>query len=150
MRFAQTRAAELVGKKLVDGQLVQSPTAGITETTRELLRGTITKGLADNIGSRAILDEIRANYAFSDVRAKMIAHTEINRANSQGSLEAAREAEDVGIKVQKLWLLGQDPCDECLENADEGAIALDEDFSSGDDAPPAHPNCYCSLSYEVE
>ena len=27
-----------------------------------------------------------------------------------------------------------------------GAIGLDEDFPSGDDAPPAHPNCVCDVA----
>ena len=41
-------------------------------------------------------------------------------------------------------------CDDCEDNADDGAIDLDDDFTSGADAPPEHPNCQCSLSWVVE
>ena len=37
------------------------------------------------------------------------------------------------------------PCIVCIANLEDGEIDMDEDFESGDDAPPAHPNCMCSL-----
>lgn len=149
--FAEARAAEMVGKKWVDGELVDNPSAqwAISDGTRLQIRDTIANGLADNIGADAIADSLMESYAFSEERADLITITEINRANSQGSLDGAKAARDAGVEAKKVWLLGQDPCDECSENADEGAIDLDDDFPSGDDAPPGHPNCYCSLSYEV-
>ena len=33
----------------------------------------------------------------------------------------------------------------CEGNADDGPIAVGETFSSGDERPPAHPNCRCWL-----
>src|SRR5208282_2235305 len=47
----------------------------------------------------------------------------------------------------KRWVtVGDDAVEEiCLANEDQGVIDLDEDFDSGDDAPPAHPNCRCWL-----
>jgi hypothetical protein len=47
---------------------------------------------------------------------------------------------------KKVWLLADDPCDECQGNADDGEIPLDDDFSSGDDAAPAHPRCLCDTA----
>lgn len=151
--WARGRAAELVGKRwTADGELIDNPNPqwAITESTRNMLRTTIADGLEKNLSVPQIADSIAESYPFSRDRADLIAHTEIRRANMQGSLEGAREARDgADIKVQKVWLLGQEPCDVCQDNEGDGAIDLDDDFSSGDDAPPAHPNCYCTISWEV-
>jgi hypothetical protein len=138
--------------KWVDGELVDNPDAewAITDATREMLRQTIADGLDQNLGADAISDAVSKSYAFSQDRAELITHTEVARANSQGALEGAREAADNGVVLQKVWLLGPNACEICQENADDGPIGLEDSFSSGDDAPPQHPNCYCSVSWEVE
>lgn len=46
---------------------------------------------------------------------------------------------------EKSWDQGGDACPECQDNAGAGWIPFDEDFPSGDDSPPAHPNCDCAL-----
>lgn len=143
MNFARDRAAELVGKRWTpEGELIDNPDAkwAIDESTRTMLRGTIEEALADNVSVDDLSDRIRASYAFSEKRASLIAETEVARANVQGALEGAREARDAGVVLQKVWLLGQEPCDICLDNAEQGPIELDDDFQSGDDGPPAHPN----------
>lgn len=134
---AKERAAELV--------------TGIDENTRSMLADIIADGLAENIG----LDEIAANIeeagAFSEDRADLIARTEVSRANSDAALDAYTAARDeAGVNVQKEWLLGANPCPICEENNEAGAIDLDDEFPSGDDAPPAHPNCECALSPVVD
>lgn len=53
-----------------------------------------------------------------------------------------KEAADEG-ETEKSWVGGT--CETCQENADEGWIDMDEQFPSGDDEPPAHPNCDCEL-----
>jgi hypothetical protein len=42
-------------------------------------------------------------------------------------------------------VLAAEACDICVENADAGVIGLDEEFPSGDQAPPAHPHEECDL-----
>lgn len=151
-RWARDRSAELVGKRWTKaGELIDNPNPryAITEGTRTMLRQTIYEGLRDNIGIPAIADRIRVGYAFSEDRAKIIAHTEIRGANVQGSLEGAREAEAAGVGLKKEWLLGQKPCPICIANHAQGPIALNRTFRSGDDGPPAHPSCYCSITWEV-
>lgn len=150
--WARNRSAELVGKRwTADGQLIDNPDArwAIDQSTRDMLRTTIADGLAANRSVPEIADDIEGAYPFSRERADLIAHTEIRRANVEGSLEGAREAREIGVVTRKVWLLGQEPCDICLDNADEGPIDLDDDFPSGDSGPPAHPNCYCSLSWDI-
>ena len=147
--MAKDRAAELVGKKILDdGSIVDNPDAewAITDSTRDMIRDAITDGLANNIGLDGIIDAVGDLDAFSDDRAELIAATEVARVNSLAAVDGYRGARDAGVNVKKEWLLGANPCDDCLDNADAGPIDLDDAFPSGDDAPPAHPNCQCALS----
>ncbi len=140
---AAYRAAELVGKKYVDGELVDNPNAKwvITDGTRELLRADIEQAMEEGWSTAKLADVIEDNYAFSEARAEMIARTETARADMHGSMIAYRES---GMVSGKEWLLGGDSCPLCEANAAEGVIPLEQNFPSGDDAAPAHPNCTCS------
>jgi hypothetical protein len=148
--YARDRAAELVGRRFnAAGDLVDNPDAdwSIDDGTRDMLRDVITDGLADNLGADEIAEQIAGSFAFSAERADMIARTEIARANSAGSIASYRIARDeADVDVKKAWILGDNPCAICQENADAGAIDLDDEFPSGDDAAPAHPNCECAVT----
>jgi hypothetical protein len=49
--------------------------------------------------------------------------------------------------VMKEWLCdGDNVCDSCQDNEDDGPIPVTEDFASGDTCPPMHINCQCLLS----
>lgn len=143
VEWAREHAAELAG-------LTDNEDYSLDASTRAMLRGTIVKGLTDNIGADAIAEAIKETYAFSDERAELIAMTEIASANSLGALAGYEEAQRSGIKLGKSWLILEDACEICHENEDAGVIELDETFPSGDLAPPAHPNCRCVLVPEVE
>ncbi|MCE9567668.1 MAG: phage portal protein [Planctomycetes bacterium] len=141
--YARDRAAEMVGKRWVDGELVDSADAAwvITDATREQVRRVITRGLIENIGQDAIAEAIAQAGAFSEDRAELIANTEVAHANSQGLLAGYRAARSIGVFVEKAWLADEDPCPDCVENAAAGPIDLDATFPSGDEVTPAHPNC---------
>lgn len=147
---ARDIAAEMVGMRWnADGDLVEAvrPEWRIDTTTRNMIRDVIEGGLRDNVGNKEIAALIRTATAFSEERAALIAHTEINRVNSMASLESYRGARDeLDLDIKKEWLLGEKPCEICIANNDQGAIDLDEDFQSGDPAPPAHPNCECAVA----
>lgn len=122
--------------------------ANVSDSTRELLRTTITNGLANNDGGDAIISAIEDGFAFSEERATTIARTEISAANNHGALAGYHEAKAQGVAMMKAWSTAQDELvdeDICQGNEDEGPIELDDTFQSGDDAPPGHPNCRCSL-----
>lgn|GEM_PF-105765 len=53
-----------------------------------------------------------------------------------------RESVDSG-DTEKSWVGGT--CEVCQDNSDAGWIDMDDTFPSGDDEPPAHPNCDCDL-----
>ena len=82
---------------------------------------------------------LEENYAFSEARAETIARTETANADCQGNLAVYKES---GVVAQKQWIVGAGCCDECQE-LDGEIVDLDDNFSTGDDAPPAHPNCRC-------
>ena len=120
-------------------------TGEISETTKQQLRDAIADavqggGTADDIVN-AIQDTMEN---FSSVRANMIAQTETNDAYNFGRKQMATSA---GFD-EKVWVIESDnPCLICIANAAEGYVDIDAEFLSGDDAPTAHPNCYCSLDF---
>lgn len=147
--FAQRRAAELVGRRVApDGTLVASrnPEMAITESTRNMIRRAIEDGIRDNLSADQIADQIQTGATFSPERAKLVAHTEIAAANSNGALAGYFTARAAGVDVAKEWVLGPDPCPVCQANAAAGPIELEEPFPSGHIATPGHPRCECALS----
>ena len=148
--YAKDRAADMVGMKYVDGKLVPNPDAKwqITESTREMLRGTVEQAEAEGWSTKQVADAIKSNYAFSDSRAKMIARTEVRQADVSGNMIGYRAS---GVVAKKRWLVGSEhdedvpDGDDCDLNAEQGAIDLDDVFQSGDDAPLNHPRCVCDL-----
>lgn len=78
-------------------------------------------------------------------RAEMIAQTEMRRAVQEGEYEVMK---DRGARY-KVWISSGDEIvsDECQENEAAGVIDIDEDFPSGVNLPPSHPNCRCTVSF---
>ena len=77
-------------------------------------------------------------------RADLIAREEMKRAVEVGAFTDATANGD----THKMWLApGEDPCDTCLDNSDDGVIPIDEPFTSGDMTAQAHVNCYCQTVY---
>ena len=146
--YAQERAAELVGKKDIDGQLVGNPDPefAITDATREMLRGLVNDALEQGWSAAKVRDEIIQSYAFSPTRALNIARTERSLAQNRGSLVAAKAS---GVVDQKRSELASEhpQDDECDLNAAQGWIDIDEPFESGDDCAPFHPSCACGTVY---
>lgn len=114
------------------------------DVTREKLRSDLAASIELGMSVKEIAAVIGPDYAFSPERAELIAQTERAFADVAGNMIAYRES---GVVSKKEWALGSehDMDDECDENADAGAIDLDEDFPSGDDAAPAHPGCICDV-----
>lgn len=145
--YAKSRGAELVGKRVLsDGMIIDNPHSEwfIKQSTRDLLRGDVTKAVEEGWSTNKLRDELEKNYAFSEERADMIARTETAFADSRGNMIAYRES---GVVSGKEWILGSehDHVDECDKNMAAGVIALGDSFPSGDDEAPAHPNCICDV-----
>jgi SPP1 gp7 family putative phage head morphogenesis protein len=109
------------------------------------LRMTLTEGIRagesiDKLKGR-VFDTFEKWSAGQGSRAEAIARTECSRAENYGNLKTCRA---MGIK-RKVWFAFPDCCEICagMDNED---VPIDELFSNGEDAPPAHVRCRCSLS----
>ena len=151
VEWARERAAELVGRKWKDGDLVDSADAEetILDETREEIRAAVADAIENGDSASQLSERIQGLGAFSEERADRIAQTEMVRANNAGHMTAFRKS---GVVEKKSWSTSnQDSvCDVCEGNEDEGAIGIDDDFPSGDDAPPAHPGCLCVVTAEID
>lgn len=150
--WARTRAAELIGMGWSGNTLVPSANAAmaIDETTRDMIRQLIYDGLRNADTKDEIATAIEDSTLFSEERAQLIAAAEISRAHSAGALIGGQQARDAGNDVKKYWgITDEETCPICQDNADDGLIDLDEEFSSGDLTTPAHPRCRCYQGLEA-
>ena len=111
----------------------------ISRTTADRIGTKLSEGLEQGLGADEIARNI--NTVLNDpARSMVIARTETADALVQANLATYREAEVELVE----WLVG-DPCDICAENAGV-QVRLGGVFPSGDEAPPAHPNCVCDVA----
>lgn len=137
IEYAANRAAQLIGLD-ADGGL-------LGEATRAMIRDTIARGLVKGSSPAEIAETLREAYAFSDARSMTIARTEFSLATNRGLLAQYKAS---GLVFGTKWSTAEDEkVDQpiCQLNADAGIIPLGEIYPSGDEAPPAHPNCRCTL-----
>lgn len=151
VEWAADRAAELIGRRRVGSSLHLVHTAppwAITESTRDGLQELVTQALADGWSADQLQDAILESWIFDPARAETIARTELAMAHQAGTLAAWRRS---GVVRGKRWLISDlhDQDDICDINAAAGTIPLDASFPSGDDSPPAHPNCECVCVADV-
>lgn len=145
-QWAQDRAAEMVGKKWVDDELVDNPNAEwvISDSTRDMIQGMVAGSIDEGATTAELAAALEDSFAFSSERAEMIARTETRMADMGGQMEAYQAS---GVVQGTEWVTSNDDLvsDECQGNADAGVVALGDLYPSGDSAPPAHPNCRCSV-----
>ena len=92
-----------------------------------------------------------------EVRSQMIARTETVRYVGDLVQERGEAVQAAGGRVSRQWVSARDahvdagdPIGPCRMNDNGQRIGLTEVFPSGDDRPPAHPNCRCLLELWVE
>jgi SPP1 gp7 family putative phage head morphogenesis protein len=144
--WAQDRAAEMVGMKWVDGELVENPNAEwvISDSTRDMIQGMVSGSIDDGATMDELSDQLQDAFAFSEERATMIARTETRMADMGGQMEAYQAS---GVVQGTEWSTANDDLvsDICQGNADAGIVPLGDAYPSGDTAPPGHPNCRCCV-----
>lgn len=111
----------------------------IAQTRLAELGRILGQGVADGTGVDVLAAEIRSLLAVPS-RAQMIAQTEISRAVNAA---AATRYKAAGYLASSWLTEAGNVCAVCLDNADQGPVALGEPFRSGDTQPPAHPRCRC-------
>lgn len=111
----------------------------VNTTTRDKIRQSINTSLS--LGEDQSAAATRLGDIIGDPRrAETIARTEAVNSYNKGLMEFAGESQATGKAWQDLGA-----SDECADNSGEGTINIDDEFDSGDDAPPAHPNCRCGM-----
>jgi SPP1 gp7 family putative phage head morphogenesis protein len=131
--WAEEHAAELV--------------TGVTDTTRESIRETITQVLEGELSWKEASADLMD--IFDDpARVRMISRTESMRAVTEGQRELWNQAIEEGILTgdeQQVWIVTPDDklCPEC-EAMDGATTPLGESFE-GADGPPLHPSCRCTI-----
>lgn len=130
-------AADLLNNGGLADLLARTDTtiSGIEGTTLDRL-GTL---LADGVANGDSVDEIAAtlgDFIDNPDRAYQIADTEIARCVSQASADGYAAA---GV-TEWEWLLSPGACPECQE------MESSNPHSEGDELPPLHPVCRCSIS----
>ena len=135
---------DVIAKYLRDKSLGKL-TGEWSETTLDRLRNGLADAWTENATYDQMIQRIKDVYeGFSDMRAEMIANTEIASAYNTARREAAHA---MGME-EKAWICeGPDPCEVCLDNEAEEWIDIDDVWGSGSDDAPEHPNCLCSVEY---
>lgn len=115
----------------------------VDNTTKDWLAAMIKEGLDNQLTVSEMRDMIETEAkGMTKHRAETIARTEIANVMSQTELESYRRA---GYK-KKRWRTSRDDrvCPICAP-ADNEEVPVGSLFSTGTDAPPAHPNCRCFI-----
>lgn len=116
--------------------------ANVLAALREDVATGLEQGLSRDEVAQLIQDDLDAlNVDAATWRSRLIAQTETTSAYSQGRLQYLRSIDAPG----KVWLNGQPRACPICEAADGEIVAMDEEFSTGVEAPPAHPGCRCDI-----
>lgn len=137
--YAETRSAEMIGRKRVDGELVENEGWSIPSATRDMIRSDVVHAMESGASNQELAATIRESEAFSKVRAMTIARTETAKAETQGSIAGWKAS---GLVAGKQFIAAPECCADCQE-LDGEIVPLDDEFQEGD--PPVHPNCRCAI-----
>jgi hypothetical protein len=132
----------------------------INDTTRAEIKKIVVNAMQEGWGYNRTATAITKRFKEFAVgkpqlhiqsRAHLVAVTESANGYERGSLEAAQQLQDIGLKVMKKWLTVGDErvSDGCNKNQDQRWIMLDSLFPSGHDCPPRFPGCRCSAQYDT-
>lgn len=138
---------EDVVQSYLKGRSLTKLTGGLDETTVDRLRSALADAYDKGADFEGLRQAVKEEYSgFNDVRAGMIAQNEMNSAYNHGRYQMGV---DFGAD-EKAWDPDGTACEEiCVPNVLDGWIPIDEDFESGDDMPPGHVNCDCTLSVRI-
>lgn len=142
-KFGNTTVPKNAVTKPLARDLTQAVMLGIAQTTQtDVFTALATPPVDQSIGALFV--------GYETTRAKLIAVTEANRSYQTGIHSAVLARFPNAITtIEKYWLPVDDACSICVANSAENYIAFDMAFSSGDQYPPAHPNCCCSALYRL-
>lgn len=118
-------------------------TADLVKGVTQTIKNDISSSIATSIHLGENIDDAVTRLGSvidNPKRAETIARTETVNSYSMGLKEFGKQSGAVGKEWQD-----NDAVDVCADNADQGIIDLNDEFTSGDDVPAAHPNCRCTI-----
>lgn len=125
---------------------------GLERDTENKLRQELERGIMNNEGVNQLKKRVTQVTDKGKNRAETIARTEYIRASNMGEIQSIK---DTGAKANKIWnaTIDKRTCNICrrLNGKKVELNQLFEDNPSGTrvQSPVAHPNCRCSLDYEM-
>jgi len=121
---------------------------GMNDDIADKLRSELQRGFMNLESTSKIQERIKKVMGVAEDRARVIARTEMNRAQNMGHLDSAKQT---GLKVVKRWDAHLDKrTSEVCRYLDGKEVPLNKKFKwEGQefDAPPAHPNCRSTLIF---
>ena len=130
--YARDRAGEL---------LKLSGDESLAKVTRDHVKRLVAETIDAGQTNTFLRRQLAESPLFSRRRAETIARTEIATAQGQSTLASY---DSLGHEGKKWSWPGGEPDGICDVNDGERRL-LEDTFSDGSGAPPAHPNCRCSL-----
>lgn len=139
-----------------------------SEDTTQSIRAILDRGNAEGWTKAEIKKQLNAIPELEGYRAERIARTETVKANGYGSLYSMDQIQNqTGYDINKVWQVNSsDPCKYCQTMdgkrfpvkqafipygasimAEDGSILVNNFMDI--DVAQAHPNCRCSMFYEV-
>ena len=148
--WAEDRAAEMVGMKKVNGQLIENPNAklAVSDTIRSEIKAVVVDAFSKEKAPMAeIQKDIQNVGSFSEYRAELIARTEISRAQVQGNMTVWKFTGMIGTYD---WLVSADEnrCLQCVGIAEGTSVWGEGPFVFGEGPVPiddTHPQCQCGM-----
>lgn len=133
--------------KLMDNYVVEN-IKGMNDDMQNSIRQEITRGVVNLEGVEKVKERIMKVVDVSQNRARLIARTELNRAENVGHIDGARQSK---LDLVKQWDAHIDArTSPVCEYLDGQIKTLNEKFKYQGkefDAPPAHPNCRSTLRF---
>jgi phosphohistidine phosphatase SixA len=128
----------------------------LDDTTTERVGSIIDKAFLTPLTYAAMVGLVREEFQSwmnakegETSRAETVALQEVSTAYHDGGSDFVDNWRGGNGPVEKRWNAEDDACEECLANEAEGFIDSEAPHSSGDDEPPAHPNCRCEEEYQA-
>ena len=97
--YANERAAELIGKKWIDGQLVENPNPqfAITETVRQDIKATVSQAITEGASPKKLASQLQDT--MGAWRAETIARTETAMAYNAGAADVYESSEVEHVQI---------------------------------------------------
>lgn len=130
----------------------------VNETTRFGIKNVVKKGIKAGDSYDTMAKAITQRYKEFAIgkpqlhirsRAHLVAITETGNAYEAGAREGAKQADAIGLTMEKKWsTTGDNKVSEgCIDNENESWIPIDTPHSSGHDRPLRFPGCRCAELY---